>query len=150
MYNYFYYIFIIILTSKFKVICCVSFIDFLMVDGLFYFHFRSIRSKWKVLNNQKDVKSPWGIFYCVLELYYYSVIEYCSKLVIAQTGKLIKCLIEHRPCPERHSIERERLKQALNYACSATYQAPVYCTYRIIWSNGNLFKQCGCAFIIIH
>ena len=48
---------------------------------------RSIRSKWRALSNSKDTKSPWGLFYCVLELYYYAVIEYCSKMIISQTGK---------------------------------------------------------------
>eukprot|EP00112_Aurelia_sp_Birch-Aquarium-sp1_P017813 Seg417.15 transcript_id=Seg417.15/GoldUCD/mRNA.D3Y31 product="Integrator complex subunit 10" protein_id=Seg417.15/GoldUCD/D3Y31 len=49
---------------------------------------RSIKSKWRAISNAKDVKSPWGIFYSVLELYLHAVIEYCSLMVSSQKGQM--------------------------------------------------------------
>eukprot|EP00795_Rhopilema_esculentum_P016332 gene16332-7722_t len=48
---------------------------------------RSIRSKWKALNSIKDAKSPWGLFYSVLEVYLHTMIDYCSKMISPRKGQ---------------------------------------------------------------
>jgi len=84
---------------------------------------RSIRSKWRALSNSKDTKSPWGLFYCVLELYYYAVIEYCSKMIISQTGQQDSEVLEYvllekvdqlgQGCHNQQSLSRPKKRKRM-------------------------------------
>jgi len=48
---------------------------------------RPLKSRWKTLNNARDSKPQLGLFYAVLQLHLYTVVQYCSAMSALSGGK---------------------------------------------------------------
>lgn len=60
---------------------------------------RPLKSRWKTLNNAKESKPALGLFYSVLQLHLYTVVEYCSAMIASSSSKVSS------PCPDQTDNE---------------------------------------------